>query len=71
LCINAELTRDQRKPVSNVLVIPERSIGMRFIKNYLWSFYLGGILAMVHVSFLNWEWWVIVIPTVLFVQMSE
>lgn len=44
---------------------------INFIKQNLYIFYIGIILTIVNVNVLMWQWWVIVIPTIIFVKISE
>ena len=43
----------------------------KFLKDAGWIIYLGGILTIVNTSLLNWQWWVIVVPTILLAAWKD
>jgi hypothetical protein len=42
---------------------------MQKIKKYLkegaWAIYLGGSLSLLNIHFFNWQWWAILLPTLI------
>jgi hypothetical protein len=41
---------------------------MKFIKEHGFAMFLGGVLIVVGVNIMMWEWWVILVPTIFLVQ---
>jgi hypothetical protein len=44
---------------------------IRFLKEYGWTMYLGGALALLEVGFTNWRYWAIMIPMIILVQLKK
>lgn len=42
-----------------------------FIKKYAYSFYLGGSLALLGVDCWHWQYWVVMIPMVILVELKS
>jgi hypothetical protein len=43
----------------------------KFLKDAMWIIYLGGVLIMINTTVFNWQWWVIIVPTVLLVVWKD
>lgn len=41
-----------------------------FIKKYAYSFYLGGSLALLGADFLHWQYWAVMMPMVILVELK-
>lgn len=42
-----------------------------FIREYGYAFYIGGILGFVDISFLDYKWWIIVVPTIILIEIRK
>lgn len=42
-----------------------------FLKDAGWILYLGGILQIVNINMSKWQWWVIIVPTILLVVWKD
>jgi len=43
----------------------------KFLKDAGWILYLGGVLGIVDTTILNYQWWVIIVPTILLVAYKD
>ena len=43
----------------------------KLIREYLWSFYLGGAVSVLGYPFYTWEFYAITVPTIFLVALKE
>lgn len=44
---------------------------INFLKEYGWTMYLGGALALLNVSATTWQYWVIMLPMIILVNIKS